>query len=114
MTDIFKNHFLNWLKLDQEENESVQQSKIPQRELKSPTEVAFENDELRLIVEKGLHKRQKTFRVQDHMFYLKIELKNKTSPMPLLMDILDFLHAGFVHVLDSVATFYEKGTQTFC
>lgn len=104
---------MSWLRRDQEENRRVHQADSPESDLVSPSDIVFENSDLKLIVQKGIHKRQKNFRLQDHMFYFKIEVKDKSSSRPLLIDILDFLHAAFVHVLESIATFYEKGTNVF-
>ena len=149
MAESLKSHFLNWLKVNDDENRSVgtdvhqttnstdvphpQTSnstdvplpqttnstdvQLPQKQQKSRTpsptmtqsDIAFEDESLKLIVEKGIHKRQKQFRIQDHLFYFKIQQKKNSSKMPLLIDILDFLHGAVVHVLDSIKTFYKKG-----
>ena len=44
--------------------------------------------------------------------YFKIKQK-KASKMPLIIDILDFLHAAFVHVLDSIKTLYKAGIKFY-
>lgn len=81
-------------------------------QLKSPTEVVYENEELRLIVQKSYFKKQKNFKLLDELFLFRIKQKNTSTKMPLLFDILEFLHASFLHVLDSIKSFYEKGTCT--
>lgn len=73
-----------------------------------PSDISFENKDFSLVVEKGFHKRQKNFRLQDHMFYFKIVPKNSNKHLPLLTDIFDFLHAGFLHILDSIKQFYKS------
>ena len=40
------------------------------------------------------------------MFHLKI-IPKETTASPLLLDILDFLHAGFLHILDEIKQFYN-------
>lgn len=110
MNDFYRNHFLNWL--EQEEANTTNTPAVENaRPVTSQTDIVFENNELKLIVEKGVHKRQKNFRLQDHLFYFKIVQKTSSSRMPLLLDILDFLHDAIVHVLDSIKTFYEKGNK---
>ena len=41
------------------------------------TDIVYENDKLKLIVEKGTFQRQKRFRLQDHLFYMKVQIKNE-------------------------------------
>lgn len=93
--------YKKWLKLQNIPEPSV-------AEEFEPTNIIFENNQYKLIVEKGFHKKQKNFRLQDHLFYLKLIPKTSTQP-PLLSDILDFLHAGFIHILDEIKHFYKKG-----
>jgi len=107
-----RDHFKNWLSLNEAENASVRLDPPAQSSghvPESQTDISFENNGLKLIVEKGFHKRQKNFRLQDHLFYFKIQQMDAASKMPLITDILDFLHAAFVHVLDSIKSFYQKG-----
>jgi len=75
--------------------------------LKSPTEIVYETDALKLVVEKGNFKRQKNFRLQDHLFYFKIVSKKPNENLPLLTDLYDFLHAALLHTLESIKTFYK-------
>lgn len=84
------------------EEENVQQT------LKDPSEVVYETDSLKLIIEKSSFKRQKVFRLQDHLFKFKIVPKNLQEHLPLLSDLFDFLHAALLHVLESIKTFYKK------
>jgi len=74
---------------------------------KSPTEIVYETDSLKLVVEKGAFKRQKNFRLQDHLFYFKIIPKKTNEKLPLLSDLYDFLHAALLHTLESIKTFYK-------
>ena len=83
-------------------NETTSSSSIS-----DPTKIIYENDSLKLIVNKGSFKRQKLFRLQDHLFHFKIVQKKANEALPLLSDIYDFLHAALLHVLESIKTFYE-------
>ena len=80
----------------------------PQRVPKEPSEIIYENNFLKLIVEKGSFKKQKLFRLQDHLFYFKIEQKRPHDSLPMLSDIFDFLHAALLHVLESIKSFYKQ------
>ena len=80
-----------------------QQNVTPQQ----PSDIVYENDFLRLKVEKGSFKKQKNFRLQDHLFHFKIEQKKTHESLPLLSEIFDFLHAALLHVLESTKTFYK-------
>ena len=74
---------------------------------KQPSDIVYETDALKLVVEKGSFKRQKNFRLQDHLFYFKIVSKKPNESLPLLTDLYDFLHAALLHVLESIKTFYK-------
>ena len=72
---------------------------------RDPTKIAFENDSLKLIVVKSQFKRQVNFKLDDHLYHLLIEPKKK-APIRL-MDILDFLHAAIIHILDEIKHSYK-------
>ncbi len=55
----------------------------------------------------GTHQRQRRFRLQDHLYYIKIELKKPQSTPPLLSDLLQLFKEGFVHILSNLSTFYN-------
>lgn len=74
---------------------------------KKPTDIVYETEHLKLIVEKGNFQRQKNFRLQDHLFYFKVVSKKPNEDLPLLTDLYDFLHAALVHALESIKTFYK-------
>ena len=86
-----------------EDQDEIQQP-VPQQ----ASDIAYENNSLKLIVEKSSFKRQKVFRLQDHLFKFKIVHKKPQEQLPLLSDLFDFLHAALLHVLESVKTFYKK------
>ena len=73
---------------------------------RDPTKIAFENDSLKLVVVKSQFKRQVNFKLDDHLYHLLIEPK-KTVPIKL-MDILDFLHAAIIHILDEIKHSYKS------
>lgn len=97
---------------DDDENEPIASTSNtvppPQRVPKEPSEIIYENNFLKLIVEKGSFKKQKLFRLQDHLFYFKIEQKRPHDSLPMLSDIFDFLHAALLHVLESIKSFYKQ------
>lgn len=92
---------------EQETNERNEIDLNAQHPHSQPSEITYQTPELKLIVEKAFHKRQKIFRLDDHLYYIKII---PTNPMnkPLLLDILDFLHAGFIHILDEIKSYYRS------
>ena len=75
-------------------------------QVSDPTKIAFENNDLKLVVVKSQFKRQVNFKLDDHLYYLLIEAK-KNSPIKLL-DILDFLHAAIIHILDEIKNAYKS------
>ena len=81
---------------------------LASQELQHLTDIVYENDSLKLIVEKSSFKKQKNFRLQDHLFKFKVIQKQARSELPLLSELFDFLHAALLHVLESVKTFYNK------
>jgi len=72
----------------------------------SQTDLSFENDQLKLIVVKAAHLQERKFRLEDHMFHLKLIPKNN-GPMPLLSNILKFLHLAFLFILNNIKQFYN-------
>ena len=68
--------------------------------------IVYENENLRLIIEQTDHIKQKKFRLQDHMFHIKILLKD-AQKSPFLRDILQFLENAFEHILSKVRQFYR-------
>lgn len=73
----------------------------------SPTEIVYENNKLLLLVEKGTFQRQKRFRLQDHLFHIKVKLKDPNQPIPFLKDILEFLDKGLLHLMENIKKFYD-------
>ena len=71
------------------------------------TDIVYENNKLLLLVERGTFQRQKRFRLQDHLFHLKIKVKNKNEGLPFLKDIFDFLERGLLHVMENIKSFYN-------
>ncbi len=69
--------------------------------------IFYRNDKLELYIEKGSHMHQQRFRLQDHIFYMKIKLVNPKKNPPLLRDILQFLEEAFNHVLRDIRRFYK-------
>jgi len=87
---------------------------IPQSIPTSQTDIIFETNELQMIIEKGAFQRQKRFRFQDHLFYVKIKLKNNDQPIPFLKDLLDFIHDGLIYLMDTIKKFYNEKDENIC
>lgn len=103
--------YQNWLKKFEEQRQLLRPESDLNREQnngrpKNPSEVVYENDSFKLFVERAPFRRQKLFRIQDHLFKFKIVQKQKTNS-PFLSDLFEFLHAALLHVLESIKTFYN-------
>jgi len=75
--------------------------------INAPSDIIYESDSLKMIVEKSAFKKQKIFSLQDHLFKFKVIQKQSSKP-PLLSDLFDFLHSALLHVLESIKHFYKK------
>ena len=89
----------------QGEGDAEISSDSDEERVRDPTKIAFENDALKLIVVKSDFMRQVNFKLDDHLYHLLIEPK-KTSSVKLI-DILDFLHAAIIHILDEIKHSYN-------
>ena len=113
-----RDHFMKFLQNNSRENRLLQTAEQEDNpddgnsrfSTPTPSDIAFENDNMKLIVQKSYFKRQKNFKLQDELFLFRVRQKDTSAKLPLMLDILDFLHAALLHVLDSIKTFYEKGT----
>ena len=100
-----------------EKNRSVNRTPSPQPIQPIPasqTDIIFETNELQMIIEKGAFQRQKRFRFQDHLFYVKIRLKNENQPIPFLKDLLDFIHDGLIYLMETIKRFYNEKDENIC
>ena len=79
----------------------------PQVSLNHPSEIVYENESMKMIVEKAGFKRQKVFCLQDHLFNFKIVQKKQGESLPQIENLFDFLHAALLHILESIKTFYN-------
>ena len=73
----------------------------------SPNNIIFKNDVMELYVEQTNHLRQKQFKLDDHLFHLKIKLINPSAPPPYLRDILQFLERAFNYILMNIRRHYN-------
>ena len=78
------------------------------------TDIIFENDDLKMVIEKGAFQRQKRFRFQDHLFFVKILLKNNDQTVPFLRDILEFIEVGLLHLMKTIKQFYKEEDENIC
>lgn len=70
-----------------------------------PSKLSYENNVLKLTVEQVDHKQEKRFRLSDHLFNFR--LLPKQNQMPMLTEILTFLHAAFIFILTKIKKFYN-------
>jgi len=70
----------------------------------------FENEEIEVFVQKSLHKRLKTFKMQDSLFHVKVKVKNNRSP-PLIKDLLMVLDKAFNFILANIRTFFKDDEE---
>ncbi len=89
-----------------DDNNVLNQNEIPDNP-KDPEDIIFENEEIKLYIERGVHQRQRRFKLQDHMFYIKILLKKPHQQPPLLSDLLHLFQDGFQYILQHLSSFYN-------
>ena len=66
----------------------------------------YENEHIRVFVVKDYLKRQKIFKLDDHLYSLKIEIKD--GHPPLLTSLLDVLRKAFEFMIKSLKNFYPE------
>lgn len=93
---------------DKSEEELTDSDENKQTKDNDISKVIYESPELKLVIEKSFLKKQKVFRLDDHLFHVKVIPKTDAEP-PLITDILDFLHAGLIQILDEIKSFYRQG-----
>jgi hypothetical protein len=98
---------------DLEENTMAASNSPKESTVPKQTDIIFENEQFILYMQKEAFLRQKRFNFQDHLFHLKIKLKNN-SDIPFLRDILDFLEQGLLHVMENIKTFYKEEDANVC
>lgn len=90
-------------------SESADESDADDQQIPTnPSEIVYVSGDYKLIVEKSNFKKQKLFRLQDHLFKFKVIQTNTAKDAPLLSDLFDFLNAALVYVLESIKHFYKK------
>lgn len=71
----------------------------------------YENDHLEVYVVKDYLKRQKVFKLDDHLYTIKIEVKQ--GHPPLLISLLDILKESFEYMINTIKNFYNPGDLFF-
>lgn len=66
----------------------------------------YENEHIKIFVVKDYLKRQKIFKLDDHLYSLKIEIKD--GHPPLLSSLLDVLRQAFEFMIKSLKNFYPE------
>jgi len=117
METFYRDHFQSFLQKNLKDNKALHKGHSPPKsqneDPQTQSEIVFEDGNFQLFVEKSYFRRQKNFKTQDELFHLKVKQKgNPTNP--LLINILHFLHAGILHILDTLKLFYEKGNYQIC
>ena len=86
-----------------ENTENLSSSKLPE-DMGEET-ILFQDENIKVFVVKKEHKRQIKFRLEDHLYLLKVEvIKGK---MPLLSSIEDVLFKAFKFMIKNLKTFYK-------
>ena len=70
----------------------------------------FENKNIEVFVQKSLHKRLKTFKMEDSVFHVKITVKDNQTP-PLLKDLLVVFEKVFTFILSNIRTFFKEDEE---
>lgn len=73
----------------------------------SPT-LLYENDKFKILVEKQSFKRQLKFRLEDHLYLLKVETKAPAKDLPLLKDMLEILDKTLNKILEEMKNAYKS------
>ena len=73
----------------------------------NPSDLVFENDDLKLTIVSAAHRQERKFRLSDHMWHLKLVPKLASKKMPLLSNILNFLLIAFNFMLNHLKNFYN-------
>jgi hypothetical protein len=120
--------YKNWLNNNKSENEAILQSLNSNESREQPqvnvvtepeinnesnfngdlrNNIIYQNSEMQLYLEKGNLQRQIRFKLQDHLFYMKIKLIDSNREPPMLRDILNFLEEAFQHILSEIRRYYK-------
>jgi hypothetical protein len=67
----------------------------------------FENENFEIYIQKQDHQRQKVFRIEDHLYVLRVKLKNNKKP-PLLRDIRVILERAMESMVDELRHNYNS------
>jgi len=66
----------------------------------------FENENFAIYIQKQDHQRQKVFRIEDHLYVLRVKLKNTKKP-PLLRDVRDILERAMESMVNELRHNYK-------
>jgi hypothetical protein len=67
----------------------------------------FENEDFSVFIQKQDHKRQKVFRLEDHLFVMRIKLKNHKKP-PLLSSIRNIIEETMTVMINDLKNHYNS------
>lgn len=105
--------------LSPEYNDSPEHPGSPQIQAQAKDNIAlyldktpvYENDNLKIFIEKKEFERQKKFKLEDHLYVMKIEVK-KDSPIILLKDLMEILENSFIKIIHELKEHYGKNQET--
>ena len=66
----------------------------------------FENENFAIYIQKQDHQRQKVFRIEDHLYVLRVKLKDHKNP-PLLRDVRDILERAMESMVNELRHNYN-------
>lgn len=69
----------------------------------------FENENMLLFIQKQDHQRQKVFRLEDHLFVMRVKLKNNKPP--LLSSIRDIIEQAMTTMVNDLKSHYNAEEQ---
>ena len=70
----------------------------------------FENEDFSVFIQKQDHQRQKVFRLDDHLFVMRVKLKNHKKP-PFLSSIRDIIEQTMTVMVDDLKNHYNPAER---
>jgi hypothetical protein len=67
----------------------------------------FENEEFALFIQKQDHQKQKVFRLEDHLFVMRVKFKNNKRP-PLLSSVRNIMEQAMEIMVNDLKNHYSK------
>jgi hypothetical protein len=71
----------------------------------------FENEDFSLFIQKQEHQRQKVFRLEDHLFVMRVKLKNHKKRPPLLRSVRKIIEETMSVMVEDLKSHYDPQEQ---